>query len=47
VNDQPQPTLIVKDVKTGARGRGKIALWIDSSTIAHFRNLTVTPAPAR
>jgi hypothetical protein len=46
VNDQPQPTLIVKDVKTGARGRGKIALWIDSSTIAHFRNLTVTPATA-
>ncbi len=43
VNGQPQPTLIVNDVKTGARGRGKIALWIDSGTVAHFRDLTVTP----
>ena len=47
VHGQPQPTLIVNDVKSGARGRGKIALWIDSGTVAHFRNLTVTPAPAR
>ena len=45
VNGQPQPTLIINDVKSGARGRGKIALWIDSGTVAHFRNLTVTPAP--
>ena len=47
VNGQPQPTLIVNDVKTGARGRGRIALWIDSGTVAYFRDLTVTPAPAR
>jgi hypothetical protein len=46
VHGQPQPTLIVNDVKSGARGRGKIALWIDSGTVAHFRNLTVTPAQA-
>ena len=45
VKGQAQPTLIVNDVKTGARGRGKIALWIDSSTVAYFRDLTVTPAP--
>jgi hypothetical protein len=42
VNGQPQPTLIVNDVKTGEQGRGLIALWIDPGTIAHFRNLRVT-----
>jgi hypothetical protein len=47
VHGQAQPTLIINDVKSGARGRGKIALWIDNGTVAHFRNLTVTPAPAR
>jgi hypothetical protein len=46
VHGQPQPTLIVNDVKSGATGRGKIALWIDSGTVAHFRNLVVTPAGA-
>jgi hypothetical protein len=46
VHGQAQPTLIVNDVKSGAAGRGKIALWIDSGTVAHFRNLVVTPAAA-
>ena len=43
VSGQPQPTLIVNDVKSGARGRGAIALWIDVGTVAHFRNLRVSP----
>jgi 3-keto-disaccharide hydrolase len=43
VNGQAQPTLIVNDLKTGEQGRGAIALWIDSGTIAHFRNVRVTP----
>jgi hypothetical protein len=43
VHDQQQPTLIVNDLKTGAQGRGGVALWIDLSTVAHFRNLTVQP----
>jgi hypothetical protein len=42
VHDQPQPTLIVNDVKSGAGAKGAIALWLDSGTLAHFRNLTVT-----
>jgi len=42
VHGQPQPTLIVNDLKSGADGRGAIALWIDSGTIAHFRALRVT-----
>ena len=43
VNGGTQPTLIVNDVKTGPDGRGAIALWIDTGTIAHFRDVRVTP----
>ena len=43
VHDQPQPVLIVNDVKSGANAHGAIALWIDVGTVAHFRNLRVTP----
>lgn len=46
VRDQPQPTLIVNDLKTGADAIGAVALWIDVGTEAHFRNLTVTPDSA-
>jgi hypothetical protein len=42
VHDQKQPTLIVNDVKSGAKGTGAVALWVGPGTIAHFRNLTVT-----
>jgi hypothetical protein len=42
VHDHTQPTLVVNDVKSGAQGKGGVALWLDSGTIAHFRNLTVT-----
>ena len=44
VHDQPQPTLVINDVKSGAKGSGAIALWVGPGTVAHFRNLTVTPA---
>lgn len=44
VHDQPQPTLVVSDLKTGATATGGVALWIDVGTEAHFRNLTVTAA---
>ena len=46
VHDQEQPTLLVSDVKSGAQGKGAVALWIGPGTIAHFRNLKVTPLPA-
>ena len=36
-------TLIVNDVKSGADGKGAVALWIGPGTVAHFRNLTVEP----
>ena len=43
VHGQSQPSLIVNDVKTGAAGSGAIALWINPGTIAHFRDLRITP----
>ncbi len=43
VNGAEQPTLLVNDVKTGAGTRGRVALWFEGSTIAHFANLKVTP----
>jgi hypothetical protein len=43
VNDAPQPVLIVNDVKSGASAKGAVALWIGPGTIAHFRDLVVTP----
>ena len=42
VHDNQQPTLIVNDVKTGANGKGAVALWLDAGTVAHFRNLRIT-----
>lgn len=43
VHDNPQPVLIVNDVKSGATARGGVALWIGPGTVAHFRNLVITP----
>lgn len=43
VHGEPQPTLVVNDVKSGANGTGGVALWIDSGTEAHFRDLVVRP----
>jgi hypothetical protein len=45
VHGQPQPALIVNDVKTGAAARGAIALWVEPGTVAHFRNLRVERLP--
>jgi len=45
VHGSEQPTLIVNDVKTGAQGTGAVALWLDTGTVAHFRNLTVNITP--
>jgi len=45
VHGQEQPALVVNDVKSGGSRSGAIALWIGPGTVAHFRNLTVTPEP--
>src|SRR5213596_1966733 len=41
VHGQEQPTLIVNDLKSGAQGKGGVALYIDRGTVAHFRDLRV------
>ena len=43
VNGQPQPVLIVNDVKSGPTATGAVALWVGPGTVAHFRNLVITP----
>jgi hypothetical protein len=47
VHDQEQPTLVVNDLKTGAQGRGAVALWLDRGTVAHFRSLRVEPLSSK
>jgi hypothetical protein len=47
VHGQEQPTLIVNDLKTGAQGKGAVALWLDQGTVAHFRNLSVGPSSGK
>jgi hypothetical protein len=44
VHDQEQPTLIVNDLKLGGQAKGAVALSPGVNSIAHFRNLTITPA---
>lgn len=45
VHGQQQPTLIVNDLKSGPDSPGGIALWIGPGTLAHFRDLSVSPSP--
>ena len=47
VHGQKEPTLIVNDVKTGADGKGAVALWVGPGTVAHFRSLTVEPLSSK
>jgi hypothetical protein len=47
VHDNAQPTLVVNDVKSGTQGKGGVALWLGPGTVAHFRNLTVSPDPEK
>jgi hypothetical protein len=41
LNDNPQPALIVNDLKLGAAGSGAIGLWVDGGTDAFFRDIKV------
>lgn len=42
LHNNDQPTMIINDLKLAGR-RGAVALWIGPGTIAHFRNLRITP----
>jgi hypothetical protein len=46
VNRSPQPVLIVNDMKNPPVS-GRIALWIDSGTEAHFSRVRATPDAGR
>ncbi|MFS2221709.1 hypothetical protein [Pantoea sp. B65] len=39
-----QPALLVNDMKLGANQRGGVGVWLESGTVAWFRNLQVTAA---
>jgi hypothetical protein len=41
LNDNPQPTLIVNDLKLGAANSGAIGLFLDGGTDAFFRDIKV------
>ncbi len=45
VSGAEQPTLIVNDLKSGADGKGSVALWLEGSTVAHYRNLKISAKP--
>jgi hypothetical protein len=42
LDDAPKPAFIVTDLKYGARQRGGVGLWLESGTLAYFRNLRIT-----
>jgi len=43
LNDNPQPVLIVNDLKLGAANSGAVGLFLDGGTDAYFRDIKVVP----
>ncbi len=43
---KPEPALVVNDLKLGPTLQGGVGIWLESGTIAHFRNLQIAPANA-
>ena len=41
LNDNPQPVLVVYNLKLGADNKGAIGLFVDSGTDAFFRDIKV------
>lgn len=41
LNNNPQPVLIVNDLKLGANNSGAVGLWVDGGTDAYFRDIKV------
>lgn len=46
LDGKAEPALVVNDLKLGSAQRGGVGVWLESGTIAHFRNLQVNPAEA-
>ena len=45
VNDAPQPTLVVNDLK-GPMTRGRVGLWVGPESVGYFSHLTIHSTPA-
>jgi hypothetical protein len=45
LDGSPRPAFIVDDMKLPATQRGGVGIWIESGTVAHFKNLRIVPAP--
>jgi hypothetical protein len=43
LDHRPSPVLIVNDLKLGPDQRGGVGLWVETATIAHFRNIRIMP----
>lgn len=43
INHDPQPALVVKDLKNGAISGGAIGLWVDVGTAGNFKDLQIIP----
>jgi len=41
LDNKPTPSFIVQDLKLGAKQRGGVGIWLESGTIAHFRNVKI------
>ncbi len=44
LDNDPEPTLVVNDLRLGPRQHGGVGIWLESGTVAHFRNLVVKQA---
>jgi hypothetical protein len=44
LDGNPRPAFIVSDMKFGPNQRGGVGVWLESGTIANFRNLKITHA---
>lgn len=43
LDHNPKPAFLVRDLKFGSAQRGGVGIWVETGTVAHFRNLRVTP----
>ncbi|SFI00558.1 hypothetical protein SAMN05216304_101348 [Bosea sp. OK403] len=42
LDGHPRPAFVVNDLKLGSTQRGGVGVWLESGTIAHFRNLRIS-----
>lgn len=47
LNNQDKPAFIVNDLKLGSNQRGGVGVWLESGTVAYFRELKIRKEPQR